>query len=110
MKTASPKLYQKHQREEAAFLARWPIFAASLDNPATIALYEELTALYDTVRQKNLGAELALLGIDPGATKRDIRNAYRRKARKLHPDMGGDPEAFKQLHAEYRALLKVAQE
>ncbi len=73
-------------------------------------MYDELTNLYNAVRQKNFSGELSLLGIAPGATKRDIRIAYRRKARKLHPDAGGDPEAFKQLHAAYRALLKVAQE
>jgi curved DNA-binding protein CbpA len=41
-------------------------------------------------------------------TKKDVRNAYRRKARKVHPDVGGDAEAFKELYAAYRAVLKVA--
>jgi hypothetical protein len=41
--------------------------------------------------------------------KKDVRNAYRRKARKLHPDVGGDAESFKQLYAAYRTLLKIAQ-
>ena len=50
-------------------------------------------------------SEYALLGIAPGATKRDIKNAYRRQARKLHPDKGGDAEAFKQIYAAYRRLL-----
>jgi len=51
-----------------------------------------------------------LLGIEAGATKREVRNAYRRKARKLHPDVGGDAEAFKQLYAAYRAVLKIAKD
>jgi len=52
--------------------------------------------------------ELALLGIEGNADKREIRNAYRRKARKLHPDVGGDAEAFKQLHDAYRKVLAAA--
>ncbi len=57
-----------------------------------------------------LKAERELLGVEPSVTKREVKNAYRRKARKLHPDVGGDAEAFKQLYAAYRAVLKVAQD
>jgi len=110
MKSTSPKLYQKHQREEAAFLARRPIIEAMLDDPEIIAMIEQLTVHVAKEKQTNLVQELSLLGIAVGATKRDIRNAYRRKARKLHPDVGGDPDAFKQLHDAYRALLKVTPE
>jgi hypothetical protein len=59
---------------------------------------------------KPLANDYALLGIEPGATKRDIKNAYRRMARKLHPDTGGNEEAFKQLHLAYRKLLKLVKE
>jgi curved DNA-binding protein CbpA len=31
-------------------------------------------------------------------------------ARKLHPDKGGDPEAFKVMYAAYRKLLTIAKE
>lgn len=37
--------------------------------------------------------------------KKDVRNAYRRQSRKLHPDAGGSDEAFKELHAAYRRVL-----
>ena len=52
-------------------------------------------------------ADLSLLGLDATATltKRDVTNAYRRKARKLHPDVGGDADQFKALYAAYRAVL-----
>ena len=49
-----------------------------------------------------------LLGIERGATKREIYNAYRRKARKMHPDVGGSNEAFQQLQDAYHKLLKLA--
>ena len=49
-----------------------------------------------------------LLGIECEATKREVKNAYRRKARKLHPDTGGNEEAFKQLNEAYRKALSAA--
>jgi curved DNA-binding protein CbpA len=57
-----------------------------------------------------LKAERILLGVEDNATKRAVKNAYRRKARKLHPDVGGDAEAFRQLYAAYRAVLRVARD
>lgn len=41
------------------------------------------------------------LGIDPAATPAEVRKAYRKRAKKAHPDAGGDPAAF---HALSRAL------
>ncbi|MBA3824715.1 MAG: DnaJ domain-containing protein [Ktedonobacterales bacterium] len=51
-----------------------------------------------------------LLGIEQGASKREIKNAYRRQARKLHPDKGGDEAAFKALYAAYRQLLTITKD
>ena len=51
---------------------------------------------------------LALDQIEGRITKRDVKNAYRRAARRLHPDAGGSDEAFKELHAAYRRVLAVA--
>jgi molecular chaperone DnaJ len=50
----------------------------------------------------------ALLGVRPDATEEEIKRAYRRKARELHPDRtGGDPEAearFKEVTRAYEVL------
>jgi len=55
-----------------------------------------------------LADEYAMLGLAAGATKRDIKNAYRRQARKLHPDKGGSEDAMKALNAAYKRLLSAA--
>lgn len=50
---------------------------------------------------------LALLGLEPGASLQMIKSAYRRLAKAHHPDLGGKAEAFQQLDAAYRLLLKL---
>jgi curved DNA-binding protein CbpA len=49
-----------------------------------------------------------ILRIKPGATERELRRAFRKRARELHPDRNpGDKKAearFKQLSAAYRAV------
>ncbi|MEY4412559.1 MAG: hypothetical protein RL560_818, partial [Actinomycetota bacterium] len=48
-----------------------------------------------------------LLGIDRGATQDDIKKAYRKIARELHPDVNPDPEVqnkFKEVTAAYDVL------
>ena len=42
----------------------------------------------------------AVLGLAPTATPDEVKAAYRAKARHMHPDVGGDPDAF--------LVLKVA--
>lgn len=48
-----------------------------------------------------------VLGFDVNTdlTKRSIKNAYRRQARKLHPDVGGNEDDFRHLYTAYRTLL-----
>lgn len=47
----------------------------------------------------------ALLGLEPPSTPDQIRQAYRQKARSLHPDLGGAAEAFIHLQRAYRTAL-----
>lgn len=45
-----------------------------------------------------------LLGVSSDASQEEIKKAYRRRARELHPDAGGDEERFKAVQAAYQVL------
>lgn len=38
-----------------------------------------------------------IVGVEKDATFDQIKKAYRKKAIRMHPDKGGDPDAFKEL-------------
>jgi DnaJ-class molecular chaperone len=50
-----------------------------------------------------------ILELKPGATREDIKRAYRRLAHQHHPDKHGDPEKFKEITAAYKALMENPQ-
>ncbi|KAJ7098173.1 hypothetical protein B0H15DRAFT_920817 [Mycena belliarum] len=45
-----------------------------------------------------------LLEVPPTASEADLKKAYRKKALRLHPDKGGDPDAFKEVTHAYEIL------
>jgi hypothetical protein len=51
---------------------------------------------------------LRVLGLQLPCTEADVRQAYRQRARALHPDAGGDPRAFVALRAAYEEALRLA--
>jgi hypothetical protein len=49
-----------------------------------------------------------ILGIAPGATPKQVKDAYRRAARKAHPDLGGSEELFHSVAVAYETLSDPA--
>jgi len=45
-----------------------------------------------------------LLDVSPDAEEAELKKAYRKKALRLHPDKGGDPELFKEVTHAYEVL------
>ncbi len=54
------------------------------------------------------GGLYARLGLQPTASTADVRAAYRELAVQLHPDKGGDPEAFQEIQSAYDTLSDSA--
>jgi DnaJ domain len=50
-----------------------------------------------------------VLGVGPGASMDEIREAYRAKSKKYHPDMGGDEWAFRMVARAYEVLKTTAE-
>jgi hypothetical protein len=50
----------------------------------------------------------ATLGLTRGASGKEIRAAYRRAAKRAHPDQGGSAEAFRRVQAAAEILLARA--
>jgi len=48
----------------------------------------------------------AILCLSSARDERDIKSAYRKKARQYHPDLGGDEEMMKDLNLAYDLLLQ----
>lgn len=46
-----------------------------------------------------------VLGVRNNATRSEIEAAYRARAKKYHPDVGGDTWAFRQIDEAYQTLL-----
>ncbi|MHA7262520.1 J domain-containing protein [Arthrobacter sp. TMN-37] len=49
-----------------------------------------------------------ILGIAPGATPKQVKDAYRRAARTAHPDLGGSEELFHSVAVAYETLSDPA--
>lgn len=69
---------------------------------ATFAAASAQQAAADALKSKSC---FALLGVDPSATKAEIKSAYRRKVREAHPDHGGSAHEFQEITAAYKLCL-----
>ena len=62
----------------------------------------------DENRVDPTAAAFAVLGVPTNATLREIKGAYRRKVKEVHPDHGGDREEFQQVREAYTTARKRA--
>lgn len=67
------------------------------------AMRETLTALPAPARDRD---PYEVLGVRPDADLEDIEALYRVKARRLHPDAGGNAEAMRELNQAYERIKK----
>jgi len=111
LKEHNPRQYKKtlEMDQYTAYLASQPI------DPEVLAFFEqpEHKAWHDAAwaevgRVRSPSGALAILGLTAGASKSEIRNAYRRLARKVHPDRGGDEAEMKRINAAYLVLCPRA--
>jgi len=47
----------------------------------------------------------SILGIPPSSTEQEIKSAFRKKALKVHPDVGGSDAEFKELYSAFESCL-----
>jgi hypothetical protein len=59
-------------------------------------------------RQPPPASAWSLLGLEAGASLAEVKAAFRRCALVAHPDQGGDPERFRELHRAYERLVTRA--
>ena len=51
-----------------------------------------------------------ILGLNNEATVSDVKQAFRRLAKKTHPDVGGDAEEFKLIMGAYEQALEFVKQ
>lgn len=54
---------------------------------------------------RNMQNAIKLLGLEEDFTESDVKKAYRKLARKHHPDVGGLEENFKRLNKAYQYII-----
>jgi len=94
-------LYQEEVESVAALLNYKPGWAFHQCKN----LLSEGRLLYDDTPPKR--PPLLVLGLTPPATESDIKRAYRRLAKRYHPDSGGDADMFRELQDAYEAALEL---
>jgi DnaJ-class molecular chaperone len=57
-----------------------------------------------------MGNPYEILGVHENDKEEVIKHAYYSKAKKLHPDKGGNPEKFKELNDAYEKIIKGTSE
>jgi hypothetical protein len=63
----------------------------------------------DAGTETDVDAAFHELGLPPGADAEAVTTAYRSKIKDVHPDHGGDPDRFRQVHEAYTTAKEAAE-
>ncbi|GAB6861605.1 DnaJ domain-containing protein [Haloplanus litoreus] len=61
-----------------------------------------------TIGGGSISAAFSQLGLSPSADADEVRAAYRRRVKDVHPDQGGDSESFRRLREAYTTAKEHA--
>ena len=80
-------------------------------NDQNSAGFDTVKEARDTMISDELVTSLAFFGLEPGATEKEIKNAYRMAVKQYHPDSGqfrdDGNEHFIKITSEYERLVKL---
>ncbi|WP_135828743.1 J domain-containing protein [Halorussus halobius] len=68
----------------------------------------DLSEADDEDRVDPADAAFAILGVPRGATRSEVKRAYRERVKEVHPDHGGDREEFQRVREAYTAAKNRA--
>lgn len=71
-------------------------------------LHETMQSAYLQLGAPDQAGPWRVLGLNPGASRQDIEQAYRQQAQNAHPDHGGSDAAMAELNRARDEALKVA--
>ena len=92
------RLGKKYRLFEATY------FFCRSDEPAEER--EQRNGRHHTTNSKSPHGDFDVLGIRPGATREEIRSAYRALALKHHPDHGGSVERMREINLAYATIVR----
>lgn len=88
--------------------SRLPFDAPTWADPAASRTGARRSPSEHDIGDPAVGDAFATLGLRTDAGRAEIRAAYRERIKTVHPDLGGDREAFRRVHEAYRVALRSA--
>lgn len=102
--------WAERKRTNKNYLASQLVLRKAGRNGASVDSIKPLKAKTPAVKETFLlQLKLGKSDLESSDLQKVIRQAYRRQAKKNHPDLGGEAEAFRKIHNAYRELIDWAE-
>lgn len=102
--------WEEQRRTRKRYLASRKILGEAVRNQAPLLSVRPVLINMPAIRDVSLQQlNLTRADLTNPELKMLIRNAYRREAKRLHPDVGGDTPAFLKIHQAYEEMLHWAE-